>query len=110
MVATSSQLSHDQVKIAPLLRPKKALLVCSIVENPMINQTLDAVFQNGAFHQLSPSPAWNEGQQVRLIVEVEEPDVLALAAEVLDGLSDEEKEEVERIALERRDLLQGRAE
>lgn len=70
----------------------------------MTTQTLKAVFQNGAFHPLSPSPVWSEGQQVRLVVETQEPDVLALAGAVYEGLSDEEQDEVERIALKRGDF------
>lgn len=75
----------------------------------MTTQTLDAVFQNGAFHPLSPSPVWSEGQQVRLIVEAPETDVLILAGEVFEGLSQEEQAEVERIALKRGDFFEASA-
>lgn len=73
----------------------------------MTTRTLEAVFQNGAFHPLSPSPVWSEGQHVRLVVETQEPDVLALAGAVYEGLSDEEQAEVERIALRRGDFFEA---
>lgn len=72
----------------------------------MTTQTLDAVFRDGAFLPLSTPSTLVEGQQVRLIVEVEEPDVLALAGAVFEGLSEAEVNDVERIALERREFFQ----
>ncbi len=73
----------------------------------MTTQTYEAVFQNGAFRPVRPvSPALCEGQQVRIVVEVEETkSVLDLAGEVYAALSGEEIEEVEQIALDRRDFF-----
>ena len=74
-------------------------------------QTLEAVFENGAFRLLdSPTMPLAEGQHVRLTVETEAaPDnVLALAEQVYAGLSDEDIDEVERIALDRRTFFTDR--
>lgn len=76
----------------------------------MTTQVYEAIFQNGAFRPVGPvSAAIAEGQQVRLVVEVEEnQDVLSLAAGVYEGLNEEEVKEVEQIALDRRHFF-GRA-
>jgi hypothetical protein len=66
-------------------------------------QTLEAVFEDGTFRLLEPSAvSLADGQHVRLTIEtVGTPDdVLALAGQVYDGLSDEEVDDVERIALD----------
>ena len=71
----------------------------------MMSQTLQAVFENGGFRLLeSPTVPLSEGQRVRLIVEPDAApdDVLALAAQVYDGLSEREIDEIEQIALDRR--------
>lgn len=70
----------------------------------MATQIYEAIFQNGAFRPVRPVSSIAEGQQVRLVVEVEE-DVLNLAADVYEGLSDDEINEVEKIALARRDFF-----
>ena len=69
----------------------------------MTTQTVEAIFQNGTFCPISKIPVIAEGQQVRLVVEVEEvePDVLTLVGAVFEGLSEEEISDVERIALDR---------
>jgi predicted DNA-binding antitoxin AbrB/MazE fold protein len=69
-----------------------------------MEQTLEAVFENGTFRLLEPSAVTLvDGQHVLLTVETEgtPEDVLALAERVYDGLSDEEIDEVERISLDR---------
>lgn len=73
----------------------------------MPTQVYEAIFQNGAFRLVHPvSPAITEGQHVRLVVEVaEQKDILALAAGVYEGLSDDEVQAVEQIALDRRDFF-----
>ena len=49
----------------------------------MTAQVCEAVFQNGAFRPVRPiSTAIAEGQHVRLVVEVEENDILILATDV----------------------------
>lgn len=72
----------------------------------MTTQICEAVFQNGAFCPVQPiSSKFTEGQHVRLVVEVEDADILSLATGVYDGLSDAEVEDVESIALDRRDFF-----
>ncbi len=68
-----------------------------------MTQTLDAIYEKGAFHPVTTAdPVLAEGQRVRLVVESQGPeDILALAAKVFEGLSDCDVEEVERIALDR---------
>ncbi len=75
----------------------------------MTTEVYDAVYQNGAFHPVHPiASSFSEGQHVRLVIEVEEADVLDLAGNVYEGLNEDEVTEVEQIALERRDFF-GRA-
>ncbi len=76
-----------------------------------MTQTLEAVFENGTFRLLEP-PAVPliEGQHVRLTVETEVAldDILALAEQVYADLADDEVDEVERIALDRRTFFSDR--
>jgi len=57
-----------------------------------------------------PSVPLRDGQHVRLTVETEaeSEDVLALAGQVYDGLSEEDVDDVERIALDRRSFFGDR--
>ena len=72
----------------------------------MTTQVCEAIFQDGVFRPVRPiAAALTEGQHVRLVVEVEDKDVLSLATAVYQGLSDAEVQEVEHIALERRDFF-----
>lgn len=68
-----------------------------------MTQVYDAVYENGIFRPLEPLPAHlAEGQQVRIVVETDTPeDILRLAARVYAGLSEQEIQEVEKIALDR---------
>jgi len=69
----------------------------------MTNQMVEAVFQNGVFLPIRPLEEIQEGQHVRLFVEVNsDVDVVELAGQVFDNLSEDEVREVEAIALERR--------
>ena len=71
----------------------------------MSEPTCEAVFENGVFRPLERLPvALIEGQLVRLVVELEQPqtDALSLIGQVYQGLSEEEISEIERIALNRR--------
>ncbi len=73
-----------------------------------MTQTLEAVFENGRFRLLGkPAVPLRDGQHVRLTGETEAAldDVLALAEQVYAGLSDEEVDDVERIALDRRSFF-----
>jgi predicted DNA-binding antitoxin AbrB/MazE fold protein len=69
-------------------------------------QMFEAVFEHGVLRLLgAPDVPFTEGQHVRLVVDpLETPpaDNLALAAQVYAGLSKEEIDEIEQIALERR--------
>lgn len=68
----------------------------------MATETIEAVFEHGAFRVLQPPKTpLRDGQRVRLVVETEEsPDViLALAASVYEGLSPRDIAEVEEVAL-----------
>lgn len=67
---------------------------------------LKAVYENGIFRPLTPVSAdIAEGQRVDLVVDKAEHgienDILRLAANVYDGLSDKDIDDVERIALDR---------
>lgn len=76
----------------------------------MGEQTCEAVFENGAFRPLTPLPAsLREGQRVRLEVKMEEESnrVLDLASAVYEGLSNNEIDEIEEIALQRGDIFQS---
>jgi len=83
-------------------------------ENPdkevkAMKQVLDAVYENGIFRPLK-RPEISDGQQVRLIVEtpseLDSEDLIELAAQVYQGLSDKQIDEIEQIALDRRDFFQ----
>ena len=67
----------------------------------MAAETIEAVYERGGFRPVSPEKFhFAEGQKVRLVVErMETPEeILALATEVYDGLSEAEVEveEIER--------------
>ena len=70
----------------------------------MITQTLDAVFQDGSFKPLdNGSLPFSEGQRVRLTVEVPsetEDNLVELAGQVYEDLSEEDIGEIERLALD----------
>ncbi len=78
-----------------------------------MKQTVDAVYEEGVFKPLK-SPKLPEGQHVRL--EIETPpakssdDLLELAAKVYEGLSDEQIDEIEKIALDRRNFFGDRTQ
>ena len=81
----------------------------------MTNQirTVEAVYEDGIFR---PVPGQDlgltEGQTVRIVVEPLEraDEILALAAEVYAGLSDEEIEKIEEAIIDRRDLARSAGE
>jgi predicted DNA-binding antitoxin AbrB/MazE fold protein len=78
-----------------------------------MRQTLDAVFENGTFKPLAPtSLTLSPGQRVRLIVETpveDDEDVIKLASQVYEGLSDEQVDEIENIALDRNSFFGDKA-
>jgi predicted DNA-binding antitoxin AbrB/MazE fold protein len=75
----------------------------------MMDRTVDAVYEHGGFRVLNPTPLQlAEGQQVRLIIEGPTENsnfLLDLAAQVYDGLSSEDVDAIERIALDRHDFF-----
>ena len=77
----------------------------------VMKQILDAIYQHGVFRPLQ-RPQISEGQQVRLVVETSAegtPDeLLELAAQVYQDLSDEQISEIERIAFDRRHFFGDR--
>lgn len=72
-------------------------------------QTVEAIFEHGVFRVLNASDLpLSEGQQVRLIIETpteNSAELLDLAAQVYEGLSSRDIDEIERIALERGDFF-----
>lgn len=77
-----------------------------------MTQTLDAVFQDGSFKPVeNGSLPFSEGQRVKLTVEVPteaQDDLVGLAGEVYDGLSEEDVDEIERLALDRSNFFHDR--
>ena len=78
----------------------------------MITQTLDAVFEDGSFKPLdNGSLPFSEGQRVKLTVEVPsetEDNLVELAGQVYEGLSEEDIGEIERLALSRGNFFHDR--
>ena len=73
-----------------------------------IRETLDAVYRKGVFKP-AKKPNLPEGKKVRITVESSrrrrKEDILELAARILEGLTREEIDQVNRIALDRRDFF-----
>jgi predicted DNA-binding antitoxin AbrB/MazE fold protein len=77
------------------------------IKEPM-QQILNAVYEKGVFRPLQ-HPDIAEGQQVRLVVETSAPlspdEILELAGQVYEGLSEQEIDEIEEIALDRKNFF-----
>jgi predicted DNA-binding antitoxin AbrB/MazE fold protein len=77
-----------------------------------MTQTLNAVFEDGSFRPVdNGSLPFVEGQRVKLTVEVPaetQGDLLGLAGQVYEGLSDKDIDEVENIALDRSSFFHDR--
>ena len=74
-------------------------------------KTIEAVFEHGAFYPASVLDLpFSEGQKVRLVVEPmgKADEILALAAEVYEGLSNEQIDEIEKLAHRREDFFDER--
>jgi predicted DNA-binding antitoxin AbrB/MazE fold protein len=73
-----------------------------------MKQTLEAIYENGVFRPLK-SLKLAEGQQVQLIVETNSElspeEMLKLAAQVYEGLSLEQVNEIEQIAFNSSDFF-----
>lgn len=67
-----------------------------------MKQAIDAIYENGAFRPIQPDlVSVADGQRVRITVDDEcEPEALRLATAVYDGLSDNDINEIERIAFD----------
>ena len=69
-----------------------------------MSHIISAVYENGVFRPIEPPvPPLREGQEVRVMFEANAApaSVLALAARVYEGLSQQDVEDVERLALDR---------
>lgn len=68
-------------------------------------QTIEAIYQNGMFKPIKPiSEEFEEGAKVKLIVEAENKEtnpIMKIAENFYEGLSEEEVNEIEKIALDR---------
>lgn len=77
----------------------------------MAVKSIEAVYENGIFRPVEEPPSdLSEGQHVHLTVQLKSPEeILELAAQVYKGLAEEEIDEIERIALDRRDFFGSRS-
>ena len=67
-----------------------------------MTQTIEAIYQNGMFKPLSPiSEEISEGEKVKLVLETQENSIMKLAENFYEGLSEEDIDEIEKIALDR---------
>jgi len=77
-----------------------------------MTQTIEAIYQNGMFKPLKPlSEEIEEGEKVKLVVETENEEVnpiVKLAENFYEGLSEEDIDEIERIALDRSNFFGDR--
>jgi predicted DNA-binding antitoxin AbrB/MazE fold protein len=77
-----------------------------------MQQTIDAVFEDGSFRPVdNHSLPFSQGQRVKLIVETPSEtreDLIELAGQVYEGLSDKEVDEIEQIALDRSNFFPHR--
>lgn len=77
-----------------------------------MTQTIEAIFQDGMFKPLTPiSDEIAEGETVEITIKEKRlsPDeMLELAGQVYEGLSEEDIEEIERIALDRSNFFGDR--
>jgi len=75
-------------------------------------QTIEAIYQNGMFKPLTPiSEELEEGKTVEITIKEKRlsPDeMLELAGKVYEGLSEEDINEIERIALDRSNFFGDR--
>lgn len=75
-------------------------------------QTIEAIYQNGMFKPLTPvSEEIEEGEKVEITIKdksLSPEEMLELAGKVYEGLSDEDIEEIERIALDRSNFFGDR--
>jgi predicted DNA-binding antitoxin AbrB/MazE fold protein len=78
----------------------------------METETIEAVYEHGGFRPITPLDIdLVEGQKVRLVVEsmVKPDDILALATQVYEGLSDDQIDSIEQHTRRREDFFGERA-
>ncbi len=77
-----------------------------------MTQTIEAIYQNGMFKPLSPvSEEIVEGKTVEITIKekrLSPEEMLELASHVYEGLSEEDIDEIERIALDRSNFFGDR--
>jgi predicted DNA-binding antitoxin AbrB/MazE fold protein len=68
-----------------------------------MHQIIEAIYENGAFKPVEPDKiSITEGQRVRLVLADKElPESLRLALQVYEGLSQQDMDDIEQIALNR---------
>ncbi len=77
----------------------------------MTTEPVEAVYEHGSFRLVAPADLkLAEGQKVRLVVEtIEKPDdILALAAQVYEGLTDDQIDSIEEHSRRRGDFFGAR--
>ena len=77
----------------------------------MATETIEAIYEHGGFRPIAPMDInLAEGQKVRLVVEpIEKPnDILALAAQVYEDLSESEIDSIEQHTRRREDFFRER--
>ncbi len=77
-----------------------------------MTQTIEAIYQNGIFKPVTPlEEDFSEGEMVELTVKnkkLSPEEMLKLASQVYEGLSEEDIEEIEKIALDRSNFFGDR--
>ncbi len=77
-----------------------------------MTQTIEAIYQNGMFKPLNPvSEEIIEGKKVQITIEDKQlspEEMLELASQVYEGLSEEDIDEIEKIALDRSNFFGDR--
>jgi predicted DNA-binding antitoxin AbrB/MazE fold protein len=75
-----------------------------------MTQIIEAIYQNGMFKPLSPiSEEISEGEKVKLVLETQEGNsIMKLAENFYEGLSEEDIDEIEKIALDRSNFFGDR--
>lgn len=77
-----------------------------------MSQTIEAIYQNGMFLPLNPiSEEIAEGETVEITIsekKLSPEEMLKLASQVYEGLSEEDIAEIERIALDRSNFFGDR--
>ena len=77
-----------------------------------MTQTIEAVYQNGMFRPLKPvGDDFSEGEEVVINIESRDKEInpiMKLAENFYEGLSEEEIDEIEKIALDRSNFFGDR--